>query len=180
MTTDVDLRPPGGAGACCPSRNVVPVNAALPTCTVAATYNHRGKGRRRCTNPCLQRVVCQTETAVAAAVPASARRLSLAEHFRDPSPRLAQRHCRNLEPAVLKPAGTSAVPLACARPLSLYVSRARVGVCGGVRILAWPPTHLTEGTPLRGQLKLQKGSRIRGHTTRDRHHHPAVEAAGKG
>ena len=156
MTTDVDLRPPGGAGAGCPSRNVVPVDAALPTCAVAATCNHRGEGGRRCTNPCRQGVVCRTETGVAAAVPASARRLSLAEHFRDANPQLARRRYRNLKTALLKPAGTSAIPLACARSLSLYVSRARVGVCGDVRILAWAPTHLAEGLPSYGQPTLKR------------------------
>ena len=175
MTTDVDLRPPGGAGAGCPSRNVMPMNAALPTCAVAATCNYRGEGRRRCTNPCQQHFVCQTETGATAAVPASARRLSLAEHFRYASPRLAQRLYRNLKPAVLKPPGTSAIPLACARPLSLYVSRARVGVCRGVRILAWPPIHLTEGPPLRGKLRLKKGSPVPGRAGRTRHHHPRHE-----
>ena len=175
MTTDVDLRPAGGVGACCPSRNVVSVTAALPACGAAETCNHRGEGRRRCTNPCLQRVVCQTEMGVAAAVPASARRLSLAEHFRDPNPWLAQRHYRNLKPSVLKPAGTSPIPLACARPLSLYVSRARVGVCGGVRILAWATTLLAEGPPLHGQPKLKKGSPVPGRAGRTRHHHSRRE-----
>ena len=177
MTTDVDLRPPGGAGAGYPSRNVVPVTAALPTCAVAATCNYRGEGRRRCTNPCQQRFVCQTETGAATAVPASARRLSLGEHFRDAGPRLAQRHYRNLEPAVLKPAGTSPIPLACARPFSPYVSRARVGVCGGVRILALPPTLHAEGRPSYGQPKLKKRSHIRGRAGRDRQHHARRENA---